>query len=620
MKVFSTIFFILMGCLCFGQTAPFWESFDEEISLSEWYFEPGTYYGGLEDDKLIIQYNKTSTSDPWAPIQLKINAINLIETPELAFKLKSNQDIELGVKLINCSKQSQWISKKISQEEAWQIVLFDFSAITNSPIKEIYIYINGGQVSSQKGIVTIDDLKIGTTTLLEKQILKGYQAINTARQLLECSTSDLFLPLVKEELNQQIKVYHSFLTSIQPNISVETLKQATLHLYQACSNFELQSNYFTSERQNKLSLGLPTFVLLENLKNLDNSQFLYGMQDAVGYGVGWTDDDYRSDIQDVCGSLPALFSWEINKINQPKYANRLKNKIKIAYQQGGVNTLVWHLNAPNSKSYYAKDIPNADNIVPSILPGGSQHKYFKDQLDQLALFALSLRDEEGQSIPLLFRPFHEHNGQWFWWGRSNCKQEDFLALWRFTVNYLRTIKRVNNLLFVFSPDGQEINLLRPYTFRYPGDDYVDILGLDFYFGKGNNREINRFIKQLEHITDLATLKGKIAAVCEVGDRKDWDEDDCLEINDLFTRVLLYPIKKSKKASRITYLASWRNASKQHHFAPYPGHPSVPSFYTFYEDPATLFLDDLGPDWLSSIGNYQLKNTAKLNQKATIISP
>lgn len=160
------------------------------------------------------------------------------------------------------------------------------------------------------------------------------------------------------------------------------------------------------------------------------------------------------------------------------------------------------------------------------------------------------------------------------------------------VNYLSVEKQVHNLIYVFSPDGQKTSWLKPYTYRYPGDEYVDVLGMDFYFGKGNQREINGFIKAVEHLTDLASAKGKVAALCEVGDRKDWDQDDCLEITDLFTRVLLDPLKNSAKASRIAYLASWRNASKEHHFAPYPGHPSVPSFKIFFRDQSTLFLSDI----------------------------
>lgn len=93
-------------------------------------------------------------------------------------------------------------------------------------------------------------------------------------------------------------------------------------------------------------------------------------------------------------------------------------------------------------------------------------------------FFAGLKAADGTLAPVLFRPFHEHTGSGFWWGEAQCTPDEYRALWRFTVEYLRDVKRVHNLLYVYSPD-----LYRDaehYMERYPGDEWVDVLGLDAY--------------------------------------------------------------------------------------------------------------------------------------------
>ena len=109
---------------------------------------------------------------------------------------------------------------------------------------------------------------------------------------------------------------------------------------------------------------------------------------------------------------------------------------------------------------------------------GANHAQFRLWLDRLAGFFVGLKSADGTCVPVLFRPFHEHTGSGFWWGEAQCTPDEYKALWRFTVEYLRDVKGVHNLLYVYSPD-----LYRDaehYTERYPGDEWVDVLGLDAY--------------------------------------------------------------------------------------------------------------------------------------------
>lgn len=115
----------------------------------------------------------------------------------------------------------------------------------------------------------------------------------------------------------------------------------------------------------------------------------------------------------------------------------------------------------------------------SILPGGQNHERYKKDLRKVAEFSSSLRDDDGKLIPFIFRPFHEFDGEWFWWGAAYNEPEEFKDLWRFTVHYLRDILNVHNMLYAFSPDIK-FDSREDYLLRYPGDDYVDILGFDDY--------------------------------------------------------------------------------------------------------------------------------------------
>ncbi|MFC1642011.1 glycosyl hydrolase [Myxococcota bacterium] len=85
----------------------------------------------------------------------------------------------------------------------------------------------------------------------------------------------------------------------------------------------------------------------------------------------------------------------------------------------------------------------------AIIPGGSHHPLFRVYLDRVADFLQSCRGDQGELIPMIFRPFHEHNAGWFWWGRPHASDQEFQALWRFTVDYLRVQRGLSQLLWAF---------------------------------------------------------------------------------------------------------------------------------------------------------------------------
>lgn len=333
-----------------------------------------------------------------------------------------------------------------------------------------------------------------------------------------------------------------------------------------------------------------THQLYNQLKTMSPHSLMFGMHDPMGYGVGWDNDDRRSDVKDVCGDYPAVFSWDVlTLLESEKAAQRLTDRITFAYNSGGINTLCWHQREMEKSSFYAQGLDY--QVVPAILPGGKYHKEYKRRLIKIAAFAKSLRGKNGELIPLIFRPYHEQNGSWFWWGKGHRTEEEFVKLWKFTVDYLKDSLQVHNFIYAFSPDGNQWETKDQYLTDYPGDDYVDLLGVDFYFPNGNDETIERFQKRCQQVVEYARERSKVAAVTEAGSRKDWQLSE-LAIENWFTHCLLSPIKNDEIARNISFACVWRNANTKHHFAPYPGHASVPDFLAFYEDDFTLFLQDL----------------------------
>src|SRR5690349_8829219 len=98
------------------------------------------------------------------------------------------------------------------------------------------------------------------------------------------------------------------------------------------------------------------------------------------------------------------------------------------------------------------------------------HRRWLKELDRVAE---GLEQLKKAGVVVLWRPFHEMNGDWFWW---NGKDPDtFIKLWRQMFDYFTTTKQLDNLLWVYSP-----NHGKKTTDYYPGDRYVDIVGLDAY--------------------------------------------------------------------------------------------------------------------------------------------
>ncbi len=339
--------------------------------------------------------------------------------------------------------------------------------------------------------------------------------------------------------------------------------------------------------------------LYSNLLSLSKDYTLFGHQNTNLYGVNWVDDAFNSDVFEVTGSFPAVYGYDFLSIGIADYFKEERSATyddfieytKWAIGKGSVVTFAWHQANPVTQDSFYDKTP----ALHTILPGGDNHEEYKQQLDKIAAFFLKV-----SPYPIIFRPLHEHNGDWFWWGKGLCTEEDYITLWRFMVEYLRDEKGVDNLLYCFSPDRSRINLesfSEQYFYGYPGDDYVDIFGLDNYWDVGhraNNKALELkkedFVRSLELLNDLGNTHSKLTALTETGLEAQTDFN-------WWTQTLLAGINATRESQGIAYVMVWRNANrerekKEHFYAPYKGHPSEHDFIEFRNHESILFESDL----------------------------
>lgn len=340
--------------------------------------------------------------------------------------------------------------------------------------------------------------------------------------------------------------------------------------------------------------------LLANIKTqADSVGYMFGHHDDTVYGIGWVGDSARSDVKSVCNDYPAVAGFDLGHLELGDSVNldgvpfeRIRQEIFNHFNRGGMITLSWHLDNPlTGESAGVKPDSLTDEqkqTVASVLEGGAQHEKFMGWLDRVADFLNSLETPYGVKVPVLFRPWHEHTGSWFWWGQNLCTAEQYKALWQLTYDRFRE-KDVTNVLWAYSPgtepDGDETKYLE----RYPGDGIIDLLGVDSYCRGEENDTVAyaAYTAQLDRMLDMmcrvAKQHGKAVALTETG-------YEGLKYDTWWTQVLEPVLDKHP----ISYVLVWRNAHDKptHFFAPYPGQRTVPDFVKFYNAPRTLFLHDV----------------------------
>ena len=251
--------------------------------------------------------------------------------------------------------------------------------------------------------------------------------------------------------------------------------------------------------------------------------------------------------------------------HSPQYYERNRASLTAAIRRywrelGGVMVFSWHMDQPyctngfRQASYRFKSTGADRNVIRQILDGtggpcgtdtlerkdhrppcANPREWYMRQLQDVAAFFKGLVDEEtGERIPVILRYGHEMDGSWFWWGRTWCTADEFRRFSRMTADYLRRECGDGQILFAYTPDrtwsdfGREGDSDNTFLAYYPGDKYVDILGLDDYsIGQGNDAKAEQSfaetLRKLRLMTAFAEAHGKVAAISETGGLKKRDD-------------------------------------------------------------------------------------------------
>jgi mannan endo-1,4-beta-mannosidase len=223
--------------------------------------------------------------------------------------------------------------------------------------------------------------------------------------------------------------------------------------------------------QNASPAARAVLKYIQGLQTRPGKRLLSGQ--FTDYGTNASNSGKILDrIQQRTGCCPAILGMDYADWHDGNIAAAAPNAAAIQHwQRGGLITINVHFFNPfrtnlNVSGLHDKGV----DVTPLLDPASPAHAVWMRELDQVAAGLQQLRDA---GVVVLWRPFHEMNGGWFWWGAK--KPDVFIRLWRQMFDYFTEPKELNNLLWVYAPNqgGQTADY-------YPGDRYVDLVGVDAY--------------------------------------------------------------------------------------------------------------------------------------------
>ena len=220
-------------------------------------------------------------------------------------------------------------------------------------------------------------------------------------------------------------------------------------------------------------------ALYRYLQDMSGKQMLSG-QMWTPWGIN--EIDY---VHSKTGKKPAIAGFDY--INEPQNAGENQKAIEY-WQNGGIVTMMWHWGAPGVGEGYENSKATID-IDQCFVKATLEYEDFWADLERIGDWLQKLEDAQ---VPVLWRPFHELDGGWFWWSKEG--PEKFKLLWRTMYDYLVHERGLNNLIWVLcytgNPDGD----------WFPGAEYVDIAGADTYDNLTDSH-VSMYYSVLESVDD-----------------------------------------------------------------------------------------------------------------------
>lgn len=252
---------------------------------------------------------------------------------------------------------------------------------------------------------------------------------------------------------------------------------------------------------------------LQGLSQKANNRVLSGQNAGMGSNAVAGFTNYVEKLQQQTGKWVALLGADYGFDVDPAAITQANQTLKKHWQAGGLVTVSFHFANP----FTGGDSWDTSGVDLAALTDPSSWIYpkWKGWLDQLAA---GLADLKSAGVVVLWRPFHEMNGNWFWWsmdGGSRASKGSFVALWQQMFDYFTKTKQLDNLLWVYSVNVQLSTYLKPVAHYYPGNNLVDVVGIDYYRDDTDDLDANG------SYTSLAAL-GKPVAITEIGAKNQRD--------------------------------------------------------------------------------------------------
>jgi mannan endo-1,4-beta-mannosidase len=209
----------------------------------------------------------------------------------------------------------------------------------------------------------------------------------------------------------------------------------------------------------------------------------------------------------ITGKTPVVWGTDVSSLS-----DELFNEAQRQFQNGAIITLMYHQVKPFHHdslgfSRSVKGMVSDEEWAQIVTPGTEFHTMWLEKIDQRAEFLKKFRDA---GIPVLWRPYHEMNGMWFWYG-NRPGPEGIQKLWKIMYERYTQHHQLNNLIWVWNanaPRDWKDDEAYDYHLFYPGNEYVDVLAADIYKGD---------YKQSHHDQLIELGKGKLIALGEIGD-------------------------------------------------------------------------------------------------------
>ena len=237
------------------------------------------------------------------------------------------------------------------------------------------------------------------------------------------------------------------------------------------------------------------------------------------YGTKADDAWYRdwSQLEDAGLPLPLVMAGELSDLMSfPGHAANAnaRNEMIAHGQAGGIVSLVWHPDNPTGGPFGSPITTGQLRQMRD--PATAVGAAWRTQLNRAAAV---LQRFEDAGVPVLFRPLHEQNGDFFWWGHNGSRgqaladrQAAWTAMWRDLVRYLTVTRGLHDLAFVFGTNQVNYGGVAPVLTYFPGGDAVDAVSIDVY---DEELDLAGSRRGLEHY-DALVGTGEIFGLAEFG--------------------------------------------------------------------------------------------------------